>query len=52
MPFSAVITGVFALILGQDEPSITLLIGAILGLAASFLSSAGDIIENKRKEKE
>ena len=50
MPFSAVITGVFALILGQDEPSITLLIGAILGLAASFLSSAGDIIENKRQE--
>ena len=52
MPFSAVITGVFALILGQDEPSVTLLIGAILGLAASFLSSAGDIVENKRKEKE
>jgi drug/metabolite transporter (DMT)-like permease len=51
MPFSAVITGVFALILGQDEPSITLLIGAILGLAASFMSSAGDILENKRKEK-
>ena len=50
MPFSAVVTGVFALILGQDEPSVTLLIGAILGLAASFLSSAGDIIENKRQE--
>ena len=52
MPFSAVVTGVFAIILGQDTPSLTLLVGAILGLVASFLSSAGDIIENKRKEKE
>ena len=51
MPFSAVITGVFALILGQDEPSVSLLIGAILGLAASFMSSAGDILENKRDKK-
>ncbi len=51
MPFSAVITGVFALILGQDEPSLSLLIGAILGLAASFMSSAGDILENKRNKK-
>lgn len=51
MPFSAVVTGVFALILGQDEPSLPLLIGAILGLAASFMSSAGDILENKKKEK-
>ena len=51
MPFSAVVTGVFAIILGQDTPSLTLLIGAILGLAASFLSSAGDIIESKRESK-
>ena len=51
MPFAAVVTGVSALLLGQDQPSITLLIGAILGLAASFMSSAGDILENKKKEK-
>ena len=51
MPFSAVVTGVFAIILGQDTPSLTLLIGAILGLAASFLSSAGDILENKKTQK-
>ena len=48
MPFSAVITGVFALVLGQDEPSVSLLIGAILGLLASFMSSASDIMENKK----
>lgn len=51
MPFSAVITGVFAIIIGQDEPSTSLLIGGILGLAASFMSSAGDILENKRNKK-
>ena len=51
MPFSAVVTGVFAIILGQDTPSLTLLIGAILGLVASFLSSAGDILENKKTQK-
>lgn len=51
MPFSAVVTGVFAIILGQDTPSLTLLVGAILGLVASFLSSAGDILENKKTQK-
>lgn len=51
MPFSAVVTGVFAIIIGQDEPSASLLIGGILGLAASFMSSAGDILENKRNNK-
>ena len=51
MPFSAVVTGVFAIIIGQDEPSASLLIGGILGLAASFMSSAGDILENKHNNK-
>ena len=51
MPFSAVVTGIVAVILGMDTISYTLVIGAILGLAASFMSSAGDILENKKKEK-
>ncbi len=52
MPFSAVVTGVVSVILGMDSLSSTLLIGAALGLIASFMSSAGDILENKKAESE
>ncbi len=52
MPFSAVVTGVFAIIAGQDEPTYSLLIGAILGLVASFISSASDIRENSKKSEQ
>ena len=52
MPFSAVITGTVSVILGMDSLSYTLIIGAILGLAASFISSASDIMENSKAEKE
>ena len=52
MPFSAVITGIVSVILGMDSLSSTLLIGAALGLVASFMSSAGDILENKKAAKE
>ena len=52
MPFSAVITGIVSVILGMDSLSSTLLIGAALGLVASFMSSAGDILENKNAAKE
>ena len=48
MPFSAVITGVIAVINGQDSPSLALLLGAILGIAASLLSAFGDIKEQKK----
>lgn len=48
MPLSAVITGVFAVIIGQDELTATLVVGAVLGLVASFMSSAGDILESKK----
>lgn len=48
MPFSAVVTGIVSVILGMDSISSTLIIGAALGLIASFMSSAGDILENKR----
>lgn len=50
MPLSAVVTGVFAIILGQDEPTASLIIGALLGLVASFISAAGDIVESKREK--
>ena len=51
MPFSAVVTGIVSVILGMDTVSWTLVIGAILGLAAALLSSFGDLAESK-KEKE
>ena len=54
MPLSAVVTGVFAVLVGQDTLSSSLVIGGIIGLVASFTSSAGDILErnrDSRKEK-
>ena len=48
----AVITGIVSVILGMDSLSSTLIIGAALGLVASFMSSAGDILENKKAQKE
>lgn len=49
MPLSAVVTGVFAVLVGQDTLSASLVLGAVIGLAASFTSSAGDILERKRE---
>ncbi len=46
MPFSAVITGIVAVIFGMDQISWTLVVGAILGLAAALLSSFGDLKES------
>ena len=48
MPLSAVVTGVVAVALGQDTLSASLVIGAVLGLAASLMSGIGDV---KAKEK-
>ena len=50
MPFSAVITGVVAVIIGQDAPSWSLLIGAILGIVAGLTSAFGDIKEQKNSD--
>jgi drug/metabolite transporter (DMT)-like permease len=49
MPFSAVVTGILSVILGMDRISWTLVVGAILGLAAALLSSFGDLKESKAK---
>lgn len=49
MPFSAVVTSVIAVLSGQDSPTWSLLLGAILGITASLLSAAGDIAESKNE---
>ena len=43
MPFSAVITGLFAVIIGQDTLSSSLVIGAVLGIFASVASGIADL---------
>lgn len=51
MPFSAVVTGIVAVILGMDTISWTLVVGAILGLAAALMSSFGDLKESQKNQK-
>ena len=51
MPFSAVITGIIAVLIGQDKPTLSLMLGALLGIVASLMSSIADILENKKSEK-
>ena len=51
MPFSAVITGVIAVLSGQDSFSLSLVIGAILGVTASLLSAFGDLSDQKKSER-
>ena len=48
MPFSAVVTGIVAVILGMDTLSYTLVIGAVIGLIASLISSFADVMESKK----
>ena len=48
MPCSAIITGVFSVLIGMDTLSSSLVIGAMLGITASFMSSVGDVVENKK----
>ena len=49
MPFSAVVTGIVAVLLGMDTVSYTLVIGAILGLVASLVSGFSDVKESKSR---
>ena len=48
MPFSAVVTGIVAVIIGMDTLSYTLVIGAVIGLIASLISSFADVMESKK----
>jgi len=51
MPFSSVLTGIFAIAMGQDKLSASLVIGAVLGLAACLMSAFDDIKESKKNSK-
>lgn len=51
MPFSAVITSVISILLGEDILSTKLVVGGILGLFAIFMSSYNDIFRRKLGEK-
>ncbi len=48
MPLSAVVTGAFAIILGQDEPSASLFIGGAIGFVAAIISGMADINKNEK----
>lgn len=50
MPFSAIVTVVASILLGNDTLSIELVIGAVLGLTAIILSGLGDKEPKKQKE--
>lgn len=50
MPFSAVITSVLSIILGEDVLSVKLVVGGILGLLAIFMSSYNDIFRRRLSE--
>ena len=50
MPFSAVVTGLFAVIIGQDTLSSSLVIGAVLGIAAGVISGFGDMEKKEKTE--
>ena len=52
MPFSAVLTSIFAVMAGQDELTASLIVGAVLGITASLISSFGDIRENNKGKAE
>lgn len=50
MPFSAVVTGVFSVLLKQDTLTLNLIFGGGIVLVASLLSAVDDIIENNKAE--
>ena len=50
MPFSATVTVIASVILGQDTLSYELVIGAVLGLVAIILSGLGDREKSPKKE--
>ena len=50
MPFSAVVAGVISVAFGIDQPTVHLVVGALVGLVAAILSGVADTLE-KKKEK-
>ena len=49
MPFSSVVTGVLAVCIGKDLFTLHLLLGGVIILLSSILSSVADIKENKQE---
>ena len=51
MPFSSIITSIISVALGMDVLTINLVAGAILGFIAMVICSIGDIIADKKHDK-
>ena len=51
MPFSSVVTGVIAVCVGKDLFTLHLLLGGLIILLASILSSVADLKENKQENR-
>ena len=49
MPFSSVVTGVLAVCIGKDVFTLHLLLGGLVILLSSILSSVADIKESKQE---
>ena len=52
MPCSAVVTGVLSVILGTDNLTLNLVLGASIGFAAAVLSGIADVLDARKKPKE
>lgn len=52
MPFSAVIAGVLSVIVGMDELTTNLVVGAVLGLAAMLICAFGDAISDRKAKQD
>ena len=52
MPFSAVVTGVLSVILGTDNLTLNLVLGASIGFIAAILSGIADVMDARKKTKE
>ena len=51
MPFSSIITGGLSVLIGMDELTVELVIGAVLGLVAMIICAFGDIQADKKEKK-
>lgn len=48
MPFSSIVAGILSVLVGMDELSVNLVLGAVLGLIAMLICAFGDIKADKR----
>ena len=52
MPFSSIVAGILSVLVGMDELSVNLVLGAILGLMAMIICAFGDIMSDKNEKSE